>query len=149
MKKVLVFFERSIIWALLILMAIAILVSLYELVILVFQEVFSSRAEGDVSLIAERNILDILSFIMLIVISLELFETIKLYLDRHVISADFIVLVALTAVARKIIIMDYSHYEPLMIIGLGFIVIALSLGYYFIKKADFMLIKLNSDDKKE
>jgi len=148
MKKIFSYFERYVIWALLILMAIAILVSLYELIIFVFQEVFTSRDEGTDSLIAERNILDILSFIMLVVISLELFETIKLYLDRQVISADFIVLIALTAVARKIIIMDYSEYEPLMVIGLGFIVIALALGYYFIKKADFMIIKKPKEDKK-
>lgn len=149
MKKVLVYFERFIIWALLILMVIAILVSLYELTILVFHEVFTSREKETDSLIAERNILDILSFIMLVVISIELFETIKLYLDRHVISADFIVLVALTAVARKIIIMDYSEYEPLMVIGLGFIVIALALGYYFIKKADLMFSKHKEISEKE
>jgi len=145
MKKLLLYFERAVIVALLGLMAVVILVSLYELSVLIFRDIFIIQDESAQTLFSENSILEILSFIMLVVISLELFETIKLYLDRHVISADFIILVALTAVARKIIIMDYSRYEPLMVIGLGTIVIALALGYYFIKKADIMLLK----DKKE
>lgn len=146
MKKIFQYFERGIIIALLGLMAVVILVSLYELSVLIFNDIFDARADATHTLFSENNILEILSFIMLVVISLELFETIKLYLDRHVISADFIILVALTAVARKIIIMDYSRYDPLMIIGLGVIVIALSLGYYFIKKADFMPMKPKDEE---
>ena len=149
MKKIIQYFERFVIILLLGLMAVVIMVSLYELTVLIFSEIFNARDEGTISLFEERNVLDVLSFIMLVVISLELFETIKLYLDRHVISADFIILVALTAVARKIIIMDYSRYEPLMIIGMGVIIIALALGYYFIKKADFMLLKPKDTDEKE
>ncbi len=149
MKKVLHYFERSIIMVLLGLMAVVIMVSLYELAVLIFKDIFDTRTSATHTLFSENNILEILSFIMLVVISLELFETIKLYLDRHVISADFIILVALTAVARKIIIMDYSRYEPLMIIGLGLIVIALALGYYFIKKADLMILKSKEEEEKE
>lgn len=149
MKKIILLFEKTVILVLMALMAIVIAFSLYELASLIITEIFNPRDELTNSLFAERNILEVLSFIMLVVISLELFETIKFYLDRHIISADFIILVALTAVARKIIIMDYTRYEPLMIIGMGVIIIALSLGYYFIKKADFMLLDRRDDEEKK
>ena len=149
MKKIILYFEKFVILVLLALMAIVIAFSLYELAVLIITEIFNPRDELTNSLFEERNILEVLSFIMLVVISLELFETVKFYLDRHVISADFIILVALTAVARKVIIMDYNHYEPLMVIGMGVIIIALSLGYYFIKKADFMLLKPKEPENKE
>lgn len=149
MKKIILLFEKIVILVLMALMAIVIAFSLYELASLIITEIFNPRDELTNSLFAERNILEVLSFIMLVVISLELFETIKFYLDRHIISADFIILVALTAVARKIIIMDYTRYEPLMIIGMGVIIIALSLGYYFIKKADFMLLDRRDDEEKK
>lgn len=149
MKKIFEHFERMIIMVLLVLMAVVIMVSLFELCVLIFREIFIIREHNTHTLFTEHNILEVLSFIMLVVISLELFETIKLYLDRHVISADFIILVALTAVARKIIIMDYTRYEPLMIIGMGIIIIALAVGYFFIKKADFMLLDRRDKEEKE
>ena len=149
MKKIIIYFEKFVILVLMALMAIVIAFSLYELAALIITEIFNPRDELTNSLFAERNILKVLSFIMLVVISLELFETMKFYLDRHIISADFIILVALTAVARKVIIMDYSLYEPLMVIGMGVIIIALSLGYYFIKKADFMLSNSKVEEKEK
>lgn len=149
MKKIFEYFERYVIMILLVLMAIVIMVSLYELCVLIFREIFIFKNKNAHTLFAENNILQVLSFIMLVVISLELFETIKLYLDKHVISADFIILVALTAVARKIIIMDYSNVDPILIVGMGVIVIALSLGYYFIKKADLMILDRSEKEEKD
>lgn len=140
MKKVILYFEKFVIVVLMALLGIVIAFSLYELAVLILSEVFNPRDEITNSLFAERHILEVLSFIMLVVISLELFETIKYYLDRHIISADFIILVALTAVARKVIIMDYSRCEPMLLVGMGVIIFALGFGYYYIKKADYMIL---------
>jgi uncharacterized membrane protein (DUF373 family) len=83
-----------------------------------------------------QELLQLFSFILLIVIGLELFETIKYYLDKHKIQAEVILLVALTAIARKVIVLDYANYEKDMIIGIAATILALSAGYYFIKRAD-------------
>lgn len=42
-------------------------------------------------------------------------------------------LVALTAVTRKIVIFDAANVEPLVIFGIGFLIISLSTGYYLLK----------------
>jgi uncharacterized membrane protein (DUF373 family) len=39
------------------------------------------------------------------------------------------------AIARKVIILEIKDLEPLVLIGIASIILALSLGYYFVKKA--------------
>ena len=43
--------------------------------------------------------------------------------------------VALIAVARHVIDMDLNTAEPLNLVGTGVVVITLSLGYFYFKKA--------------
>jgi LPXTG-motif cell wall-anchored protein len=38
------------------------------------------------------------------------------------------------AIGRKIIILDVTHLEPLTLIGIAAILLALAAGYYFLKK---------------
>ena len=70
----------------------------------------------------------------MILIGLELIETIKVYLSSEVIPVEIIFLVAIIAVTRKVIILDFKTLEPLMLIGLAAIILALSIGYYAVKK---------------
>ncbi len=50
------------------------------------------------------------------------------------IHAEIMFLVALTAVARKVVILDAKTIEPMTVFSIAALVIALSGGYYFIKK---------------
>jgi len=42
--------------------------------------------------------------------------------------------VAMIAFARKIIILDIKEVQPLAVIGIGVIIIALAAGFYVVKK---------------
>lgn len=140
-KKILLQFEKSIILVLLGLMAIVITLSTYDLAMLIVREVLNGfRVGSGVFLFGEHDLLQIFSLFMLVLIGVELFETVKFYLDKHIISAEIILMVALTAVSRKVIILDYKESDALMIIGIALVILALSLGYYLIKKADIRLI---------
>jgi LPXTG-motif cell wall-anchored protein len=39
------------------------------------------------------------------------------------------------AIARKVIILDSSKIDSLTLIGIGFIVLSLSAGYYLVKRS--------------
>ena len=43
-------------------------------------------------------------------------------------------LVAITAITRKIVILDSAKTEPIVLFGIGFIVLALTVGYYLIRR---------------
>jgi uncharacterized membrane protein (DUF373 family) len=47
------------------------------------------------------------------------------------------------AIARKVIILEVKDLDPLALIGIACIILALAVGYYFVKKA----IRLNDGSK--
>ena len=47
---------------------------------------------------------------------------------------EYIILIAMIAIGRKIIILDVTHLEPLTLVGVAAILLALTVGYYFLKK---------------
>ena len=48
---------------------------------------------------------------------------------------EYIILIALIAIARKIIILDFDKTGPLSILGIAAVVLALPLAYYFLSKS--------------
>ena len=80
------------------------------------------------------ELFDVFGLFLMVLIGLELMTSIHMYLDDHKIHAEMMFLVALTAVTRKIVIMDTNKMEPMLLFGIGFLVIALAVGYYLIKK---------------
>jgi len=70
----------------------------------------------------------------LILIGLELMTSIHMYLSDHTIHAEMMFLVALTAVTRKIVILETVETDPLLVFGLGFLILALSGGYFLLRK---------------
>ena len=56
-----------------------------------------------------------------------------MYFKDNVIHAEVVLLVAVIAVSRKVILLDLEKYEPIAIIGLGVIIFALGGCYYLIK----------------
>jgi uncharacterized membrane protein (DUF373 family) len=80
------------------------------------------------------ELFDIFGLFLMVLIGLELMTSIHMYLDDHKIHAELMFLVALTAVTRKIVIMDTGKMEPMLMFGIGFLVIALSAGFYLLKR---------------
>jgi uncharacterized membrane protein (DUF373 family) len=70
-----------------------------------------------------------------ILIAVELLSTFKNYLHDHQFSVQSILLIGLMAVGRKLLTLDIGHTDGLTNLGLASIIIALSAGYYLVKKA--------------
>jgi uncharacterized membrane protein (DUF373 family) len=66
-------------------------------------------------------------------IALELLENITAYLKKHIVQVELVVVTALIAVARKIIIFDPAKYEKNDLIALAFASIALAASYGIIR----------------
>jgi uncharacterized membrane protein (DUF373 family) len=69
-----------------------------------------------------------------ILISLEILETFKNKDSNILRKVKIIIFVALTAICRKIIIMDIKHTDYLLLFGISALVISLCLGYYFLSR---------------
>ncbi len=81
-------------------------------------------------------------FLMLL-IGLELMKTIVMYLDEHIIHVEVVLSVALIAIARHAIDVDYKTIPPLSMVGMGAIIFALAIGYYYFKKASLLTQESN------
>ena len=62
-------------------------------------------------------------------------ETVKMYLTEPVIHVEVVFLVAMIAVGRHIIEIDYAHVQPLTLFGTAALVVALAAGYYMLKRS--------------
>jgi uncharacterized membrane protein (DUF373 family) len=123
--------ERYIIKTLIGLMSLLLVLATIQLGYFVFKSIIESQT----FVIELDTIMDLFGVFLLVLIGIELLDTIKVYFKKHNIHVEVVLLVALIAIARKVILMDFSKYSGLEIIGIAGVIIALSLGYYFIKKA--------------
>lgn len=137
LNKILDYFEKIIISILLLSTGVIIAVTAFELVVILVRDIATiSQDDGSLIFLNSNDLLNVFSFVLLIIIGLELFETIKHYLSSHVLQAEIILVVALTAIARKVIVLDYDKQESLTLIGIALLVFALAISYYLIRKAN-------------
>lgn len=119
-------FEKVIIIALMVMMAGVVALATVELAWLLVLDVISPP----ILMLEVDELLDLFGFFLLILIGVELLETIKAYLQSHVVHVEVVLEVALIAIARKVIILDVSGYPPLTLVGIAALILALALGYH-------------------
>lgn len=71
----------------------------------------------------------------MLLVGLELLETIKIYFEEKIIPAEMVITVALIVMARKIIMVDIKHVLATILYGIAAVVLALSTAYYLLKRS--------------
>jgi uncharacterized membrane protein (DUF373 family) len=130
-KEVLHLFTRGIILCLIAMMMLAVMLSTIELLIILIAEILNPPKY----LLGIDNLFEIFGFFMMILIGLELLESIRTYLADDLLHVEVVFLVAMIAIARKVIILEVKDLDSLQLAGIASIILALALGYYFVKKA--------------
>jgi uncharacterized membrane protein (DUF373 family) len=132
-------FETVIITFLVILMMIVVGLSALELAVMLWQQVISPPN----LLLNLPELLEVLGFFMMVLIGLELLETIKNYLTQHALHVEVVILVAMIAIARKVIILDMKEISAASMAGIALLLISLSASYFLVKKG--MNIRVERD----
>ena len=123
-------FEQWIVSALIVMMVFVIFVSTIELGWLIIKDLMKPPA----FFLSIVDLLEIFGFFMLVLIGIELLETIKAYLVENVVHVDIVLEVALIAIARKVIILDIEKYSGLTIVGTAALVLAVAAASYAVKR---------------
>ena len=71
---------------------------------------------------------------MAVLIAIEIFINITVYLREDVIHVKIVMATALMAIARKVIILDLEKVSPEYLWGIASIVLSISIGYWLILK---------------
>jgi len=122
--------ERYIIKTLIAFMSVLLIIATLQL----GYEVIKAIITSDGFLIDMDGLMGLFGVFLLVLIGIELLDTIKVYFREHVIHVEVVMLVAIIAVARKVIVMDFDKYSGLEVLGIAAIILALAGGYYLIKK---------------
>ena len=110
-------------------MIFIIIVSVGDLIIVVSQE-FSKTPD----IFLDKTLFRLFGLFLDILIALEILENITAYLRKHVVQVELVIVTSLVAVARKIIIFDFSKLGGQDLIGLGIAIFALSISYWIVRR---------------
>ena len=143
MKKAGKFIQKAIIYALIVLMTAVLILATVELRYYIFKYV----TESDYAIINLEHLMELFGVFMLVLIGIELLDTIKVYLKENVMHVEVVVLVAIIAVARKVVVLKIENIDGLKIIGIAFVIIALAIAYYLIKKIGLMACSFDDNEE--
>jgi uncharacterized membrane protein (DUF373 family) len=130
-------FEKAIYAVLMVMLMGVLLVSLVDLVLLLKDSLHTF----DTAFLSPAELVTVFGAFLLVLIGVELLDTLKVYFRENAIHVEIVVLLAIIAVARKVLLLDpisttrngFEYGFELM--GIGIIVVGLAGAYYLIKKA--------------
>ena len=124
-------FEQCVIISLICMMIVVVLISTVELAYIIVQDIISPP----IFWLEIEQLLEIFGFFMLILIGVELLETIKAYLVEKVVHSEIVLEVALIAITRKVIILDIKEYSGMAVLGIAALILAIAIAYYLLKRS--------------
>ena len=123
-------FERIVVLALIVMMMLVVLLATFELGWIIVKDIITPP----MFLLEIDELLEIFGFFLLVLIGVELLETIKAYLVEHAIHVEIVLEVALIAIARKVIILDLEKFGSLTLLGIAALILAVAVAFYAVHK---------------
>ncbi|MGA9527488.1 MAG: phosphate-starvation-inducible PsiE family protein [Terriglobales bacterium] len=113
-------------------LVIVVILSTAHLGLLIGEEIWQSPR----FLLPVQGLLDIFGYFLLVLIGVELLETLRAYLKQDVIHVRVVLEVALIAMARKAIIQEPGAAPGMALFGTAALIVALALAFYFERRTE-------------
>ena len=120
-------FEKVITVTLVVLMAVVVLLATIELGWILVQDIITPP----VLLLDITELLDLFGLFLLVLIGVELLDTLKAYIKDNVVHVEVVLTVAMIAIARKVIILDVKELPSMTLFGIAAIIVALAVAKYY------------------
>ena len=118
-------------------MAVGITAALAILVLVVVREFGRRWSQIDSIAELQQAVQALFAGVLLVVLGLELMDTLRNYFIEHRLRMEFLISVALIAVARHVIQLDYEHASPWLVIGIAVLIFSLAASYVGIRRSDY------------
>jgi len=135
MNKLLKYVEKFLVWGILMVVSLLLILAFIDIVYEIAQKILAPP----VMIINADGLMDLFSIFLVLLIGLELLETVKAYLKEDLFHVEFIILVAIIAISRKVIVWDFDKYSTTELLSLSAMIIALGITYFLIKKSEFKI----------
>jgi uncharacterized membrane protein (DUF373 family) len=128
-------FEAVIVGALQLLLVILIVIATITLFALFFQGVRNNI--GEIGSTEELHVVLQRGFggVLIVLLGLELLETLKTYFSEHHIRVEVIIVVAMIAVGRHIIQLDFERASASLLLGISALLLVLATGYFLVRRS--------------
>jgi uncharacterized membrane protein (DUF373 family) len=141
-------FERFVYAALMFLLMVVLLFALGELCNLIIVNLTNPPP----GLLENHELTNVLGVFLLILIGVELLDTIKAYFLENAIHFEIVILLAVVAIARKVILLDPAaspnpEFVGMELIGIGVVIVGLAAAYFLIKRAGGIIIGEPGENK--
>ena len=123
---------RGAVRVLALLMACLILLGVADVVWVLYQKLMAPP----IYLLSINDILATFGAFLAVLIAIEIFSNITLYLSENVIHVKIVMATALMAVARKVIVFDFDELGWEYVLATGVVVLALGVTYWMISRVD-------------
>lgn len=123
--------QKLTVMALAAMLVVVMLLSTVHLGVLIAEEVWKPPRW----LIPVQGLLEIFGYFLLVLIGIELLDTLKAYVRKDVIHVRVVLEVALIAMARKVIIEEPNTVPGLTLFGIAALILALGIAFYFERQA--------------
>jgi len=123
-------FQNIVYLVLISLFAVIVAFSIVQLVAVLFESLVLNTP----LLLENHELLNIFGYFLLVLIGVELLATIGAYLNENVIHVEVVIIIAIIAIVRGVILVEPGTTNPLNMVGTAAIILALCTGYYFLRK---------------
>ncbi|MDN3526696.1 phosphate-starvation-inducible PsiE family protein [Halomonas sabkhae] len=113
-----------------VLMAFVILWGIFDVVYVLYQQLM----QPPFLLLEVGDIFKLFGAFMVVLIAIEIFVNIRLYLGTNVLPIQLVVATALMAIARKVIVLDLNTLSPHYIVAIAAVVLALGVTYWLVSR---------------
>ncbi len=136
LEKLLKRFELGIVISLMILLAVMVAVGTFSLIELLV--INTPRRMGEVTDVValQQTMQRGFGGVLVVLLGLELIETLLLYRSEHHVRVEIVFLVGLIAVGRHVIQIDYAHASMGELFGMAAVILSLALGYFLMKRSN-------------
>ncbi|MEM6425095.1 MAG: phosphate-starvation-inducible PsiE family protein [Cyanobacteria bacterium P01_C01_bin.73] len=110
-------------------MVVVIVVTVVDLGLVLARSLFTPDRAG----FFRTTLTEIFGLFLSVLIALEILENITAYIRKHVVQVELVIATALTAVGRKLIILDLEKVSGVSLIGLAIAIFALSISYWIVR----------------
>ncbi|MCP9797983.1 phosphate-starvation-inducible PsiE family protein [Cyanobium sp. Lug-B] len=84
-----------------------------------------------------EGLIAVLGDLLNLLIAIEVLQNITSYLRRHVVQIELVLLTAITAVARKVIVLPpNAENKPMLVVGLGVAVLCLAAAFWMVRQVN-------------
>ena len=133
--KVVARFEAATVLALKILLTLAVALAVVLLYVLFINGVRSQLTAIDNVSGLQASLQQVFAGVLLVLLGLELIETLHVYAAEHHVRIEVILIVAMIALGRHIVQMDFEHLSGPVLLGVAGLMTGLAVSYFLITTA--------------